>query len=453
LEEVGREVAIECISTTALLHIHDLTHLQAQGKLEYHVPAQYTQDRPPINYSHIVEAMPLAEHPLGARIPRPNGKLQCCGDLGHFRVLSDERNNTKLKDWIYSDKAQLGLEIINLSDATFVTITWLHTLLDAMGRHALLRAWQAVLEGRDDDVPPFIGYDTNPFADLGSEKTTTEEFVLKDKQVGKLGLARFVFNYMAESYWYPIDEGRMICMPSSYFAKLKAQAYADLKTLDKEQLTFSISNAATPFLSDGDIITAFLLPIVARTNPSIANSAPTRMIAMANVMGMRDVLRNTLPPLLPQHGAYIHNCVIPIWSHFTVDEYLNLPLGHIAARIRKDLVLQSTRAQLDARQALAANGGILFGSGDMAMVTMSNWSKARLFETDFSAAIVDGADVQKGIGKPKYIHPFATQDGFALRNAASCVGRDAEGNWWMGCMMRKEIVDEFAKEVGRLAEK
>jgi hypothetical protein len=139
--------------------------------------------------------MPLSEHPYSSILPRPNGKLQWFGEMGHFRVLSDERSNMKvLKDWIYSDKAQLGVDIINFQDATFVTLTWLHTFLDAMGRHALLRAWQAVLEGRDDDVPPFIGYDTDPLTPLGSEEYVTEPFVLAPKQVSKLGFARFVFN-------------------------------------------------------------------------------------------------------------------------------------------------------------------------------------------------------------------------------------------------------------------
>jgi hypothetical protein len=450
LEEARRKVAIKR-APTAFLRVPSLTYAQNQGILEYHVPAQYTQDRPPINYTHIVEPMPLAEHPLGAHLPQPNGELQCFADMGHFRVLSDERSNMKLlKDWIYADKAQLGLDIINFQDATLVTITWLHTLLDAMGRHALLRAWQAVLEGRDDDVPPFIGYDTNPFASLGSKDSTTEPFVLASKQISKFGFARFIFNYIYESYFYPLEEGRMVCMPASYLAKLKARAYADLETLPKEQVTFSTSDPTQPFLSDGDIINAFLLPIIARINPSVANSAPTRLIAVGNTMGMRDVLRNTEPPLLPKNGAYIHNCVIPIWSFFTIDEWMNLPIGHIAARIRADLVAQSTRAQLDARQALAEKGGVLFGSGDMAMTNMSNWSKARLFETDFSAAIVNDGGKGNG-GKPRYIHPFATQDGLSLRNAATCVGKDGDGNLWMGCMMRKELVEEFVKEIERLA--
>jgi hypothetical protein len=448
MEEARCKVAIDCTSTT-VLRLRELTHVQAGGKLEYHVPAQYTQERPPINYSHVVEPMPLSEHHFGAILPRPNGKLQCFSELGHFRVLNDERSNTRLlKDWIYNDKAQLGLDIINFRDATFVTLTWLHTFLDAMGRRALLRAWQAVLEGRDDDVPPFVGYNTNPLTPLGSEKNVTEPFVLAPNQVSKFGVARFVFNYFYESYYYPVEERRMVCMPASYFAELKARAFADLESLPKDQLTFSETDPTKPFISDGDIIMAFLLPLIARSNPDNASLSPSRLICAGNMCGIRDILRNTSPPLLPKNGAYIHNCTIPIWSFFTLDEWLTLPLGHIAARLRSDLALQSSRAQIEARHALEAKGMGLYGAGDMTITLLSNWSKARLFETDFSAAIVSGGS---GTGKPSYIHTFSTQDRFQLRNAANCCGRDADGNWWMGAVMRKEFVDEFSRQIERLA--
>jgi hypothetical protein len=448
MEEARCKVTTECTSIRGS-HDCELTDIQAQGKLEYHVPAQYTQERPPINYSHVVEPMPLSEHPYSSILPRPNGKLQWFGEMGHFRVLSDERSNMKvLKDWIYSDKAQLGVDIINFQDATFVTLTWLHTFLDAMGRHALLRAWQAVLEGRDDDVPPFIGYDTDPLTPLGSEEYVTEPFVLAPKQVSKLGFARFVFNYIYESYYHPAEEGRMVCMPASYFSKLKARAFADLESLPKDQLTFSESDPTKPFISDGDIIMAFLLPLIARSNPDNASSSPSRLICAGNVCGIRDILRNTSPPLLPNNGAYIHNCVIPIWSLFTLEEWLTLPVGHIAARLRSDLVLQSSRAQIEARHALEAKSMGLYGAGDMTMTVLSNWTKAKLFETDFSAAIVNGGS---GTGKPRYIQPFSTQDGFQLRNNANCCGRDPYGNWWMGAIMRKEMVDEFAKQIERAA--
>jgi hypothetical protein len=445
-----------------------LTPCQEHKKLEYHIPAHYTASRPPFNYTHNTHPMPISQHPLGAQIPVTNGKLQIFDHNGHFRVLTGQESNTVLlEDWIYADKAQLGLHIASFDDATIVTITWLHTLLDAMGRSALLRAWMAVLEGREEDVPDFVGFNTDPLADLGKAETTAtkEEFVLKDKKLSGLGMLRFIFNYLWELYWYPVEEGRMVCMPASHFSEIKAQAFADLQSLDPALITFTNNTTTTsnekpkPFLSDGDILTAWTTRLLVTSNPSLTSSAPTRLISTMNIFGLRDLLRTPAagyPALLPpvQKGSYIHNCASSIYSHFTVHEYLTLPLGHIAARIRSDLVKQGTRAQVEAQARLLRQTGnehLLYGSGDMKLTIMTNWAKAKLYEVEFSAAIVKESRLgkeDKARGKPRYIHVFATcPKGFTLRGSANCIGRDAEGNWWLGCLIRKELVPELVRAV------
>lgn len=45
-----------------------------------------------------------------------------------------------LADWIYSDRPQLHIHVVRFQDATLVTQTYLHTLMDAVGRSALLKA-------------------------------------------------------------------------------------------------------------------------------------------------------------------------------------------------------------------------------------------------------------------------------------------------------------------------
>lgn len=278
---------------------------QDAGALEYHVPAEFTKARPPINYTHTIENMSISQHPIGSKIPKANGKLECFDKTGHFRILTPAQNSTTmLRDWIHTDKAQLGLHITNFDDATLVTVVWLHTLLDAMGRRALLTAWQTVLEGREDEVPDFIGYDSNPLKDLGGPKDQTafkEDFVLKDKRLTTLGMARFVFNYVWELFWYPDEAGCLVVMPASYFAKIKSEAYKDLESLPSSELTYnnlsSGSDAkAKPFISDGDITTAWHMRLLVRTNPNIYNSYPSRLMTVMNVFGMRDLLRSTSPP-------------------------------------------------------------------------------------------------------------------------------------------------------------
>ncbi|KAL5121027.1 hypothetical protein ACEQ8H_000876 [Pleosporales sp. CAS-2024a] len=381
--------------------------LNDKGRLEHHVPAKYTQDRPPINYTHVVEPMGYRQHPLGAKLPTAQGRLQTFPDTTGFRIPGTLH---KLGDYIYTDCAQLGLHVMSFEDATIVTISWLHTLLDALGLRALLRAWQAELQG--GAVPDFVGSHTDPLSALGTQ-AQAKSHVLAPKLLGKLGMLRFVVHFLWEMYRYPEEASRIVVVPRSYFASLRAQAIKDLETLqDKSKLTYNKTDATTPFLSDGDILLALLHRTLARANPSLK---PSGTVAVMNIMDMRDVLRTTEPPLLPKEGVYVHNCLTALWSHFRVADLLSLPLGHIAAQVRADLVVQTTRPQIEAGAALSKKGMSLFGPGDMTLVTMSNWLKARMFETDLSAAIVPGSQGRSGTGRPKYAFPASEIDGYPMR--------------------------------------
>ncbi|KAJ4365926.1 hypothetical protein N0V83_008548 [Neocucurbitaria cava] len=362
--------------------------------------SQYTQERPPINYTHVKYDIPLSEHPLGPTFPQTNGSLQVFGDLDPLVTLMAPKDNTTvLADWIYTDKAQLGLHIVSFTDTTLVTLSWLHTLLDALGRKALLGAWTAMLEGREDDVPEFWGYDFDPLEKLGvsREEGEEEEFVLKPHRIQGLSFFKFVFNYLWEVFFYPAEVGRYVCMPHSYFSTIKQQAFRDLSSAPESLLTLDTRDPANPkpFLSDGDTLCAWFTRLLARTNSTIATSPSTRTISIMNVFGMRDLLSTTSPQLLPRGKAYIANCAVGITSLFSQGELVGgggMPLGHVAARLRRDLVTQGTRTQVEAGQrAVRENGGgaVLYGTGDMAMCVFTNWMKARLFETDFSAAIVE----------------------------------------------------------------
>jgi hypothetical protein len=461
VEEAGRKITPECKEQTYVdedEYIDLLTYTdQTNGRLEYHVPTQYTQSRPPINYTHITEHMALRQHHIGSRLPHATGKLESFGGNGFVRAVTDaESKPLLLEDYIYGDRPQLGLHIKNFNDATMITITWSHTLLDAMGRTLLLRAWQAMLEGRDDDVPDFVGYDEDLMADLGTDAyEAQEDFVLKPKLLGTLGMVHFIFNYLWEYFWYPVADGRMIAMPASYFARIKALAFADLETLPKDRITFtnpalskSAGSSEKPFLSDGDILTAWLMRLIVRANPLIRD-APNRTVTVLNLFGMRDLLRTTSPALFPKHGAYIHNCISQIYSLFTAQEMVTLPLGYVAARLRADLVTQGSRAQMEAGQRLgkAAGGLAMYGDGGTALCTMTNWYKARLYETDFSAAVVGGAKAERS-GKPAYIHLYlGCAKGFTVRSSGTVIGRDGRGNWWMGSIMRKEFLEGFERAV------
>jgi hypothetical protein len=78
---------------------------------------------------------------------------------------------------------------------------------------------------------------------------------------------------------------------------------------------------------------------------------------------------------------------------------------------------------------------------------MSNWAKAKLFETNFGAAIA-GEKPQGAVAKPKFVLANATTSrGLMVRGSGNCAGIDAEGNIWMSTMVRKGLVKEFTDAV------
>ncbi|KAG9186436.1 hypothetical protein G6011_09544 [Alternaria panax] len=432
-------------------------------RLEYHIPAQYTKDRPPINFTRSSHDMHLEEHPIGSKFPRvkDTDQIQFFDGLFSLRGLTQTEGSTMvLDDWLYSDKAQLGLHVVNFQDATLVTLTWSHTLLDIVGQGELLRAWTAVLEGRDRDVPEFWGYDFDPLEKLGvpvEHDDTTSKDNIAEKQVSetderkswarmtissiKAGLQRFlnlkyVFVYLYSRIFKSkkTQSWRMLYMPAFYMARLRTSAMRDIASLDPSQITYHNTSSASPepFLSDGDIFSAWLTRHLVTCNPALFDSSPMRPLLFLNVLGLRDVLSTATSRA-------------DVTSQFTMEQFLSLPLGHVAARLRRDLVEQATREVIEANQrASRSEQKTDTAPRDAAMAPVvfssSNWAKAKLFETDFSAATVDSGELESGDGvkrgKPTWIAGYWT-DARVLENEVRtggveiCVGRDAGGGYWL----------------------
>lgn len=439
------------------------------------MPAEFTKERPPINFTKAKFDIAVSESPGLADLPRSKGYLESFRVAGPFHDSIGLKNNTRvLADWLSGDKAQLGLHVCNFTDGTFVTLIWIHTLFDAMGRNALLKAWIAMLEGREEDVPEFIGYDYDPLGKLGAppDKAAAsgtgspriEEYVLNDKRLGMFGLMRFVFGMFWEAYWYPKEDGHIICVPSTYMTKLRARALSDLETLDPSLHTLH-SKTGKPFLSDGDILMAFMTQLITRSNPTfLTASAATRTINIMNIFGMRDLLSTSsdgYAPLLDKNCAHIANCASAISTLLKLGDFLTMPLGHVAAHIRRNLTIQGTRAQIEAAERLARpNGGrykgVFVGTADTTLSAFTNWTKAKLFDMDFSAAIVREASNSKkkkdeegsSRGKPVYIQPDPIKGRMILvRGSANCIGRDAQGNYWLGTALRSAYTENLERAV------
>lgn len=76
----------------------------------------------------------------------------------------------------------------------------------------------------------------------------------------------------------------------------------------------------------------------------------------------------------------------------------------------------------------------MFGNWKMDLITFSNWTRARLFDKDFSAAAV-GAEVAGRPMRPTYVQN--NQFGLKLPNAFPIMGRDTSGNYWLSGYLKR----------------
>ncbi|KAK5637453.1 hypothetical protein RRF57_013168 [Xylaria bambusicola] len=422
--------------------------LNEKGKLDCHIPEKFDQQRPAVAFSHVKYDMEIGKHPLASRLPRASSKPAAVGDPEEFRPLMRREDGPKcLDDYIYRDEPQLSMHIVSFEDATLVTLGWLHTFLDAMGRRELIQAWIAVLEGRDSDVKPLLGVYDDPLKNFGLRPQ--QPFMYAHQRVTGWRRAIFVMRYIFEMAWYPKEEARIVCLPAAHMRKIRADAMADLELQHK-------GDGKKPFVSDGDLVSGWITRLLIR---QLDPPNSTRTIQIMNAFGLRSTLANDL---LPSNSAYVANAITGVFALVTAKDLHTKPLSFVASEIRRSIAEQGEREQLEARRAIDRDSikktgqASLFGDAWMRLVIISNWTKGRFFENDFSAAVVkpgipeDSPERRSKVGRPSYIQTCGYSDNtFPLRNAFPVIGKDQAGNYWLSGYLRKGIWHKIEEELNR----
>lgn len=258
----------------------------------------------------------------------------------------------------------------------------------------------------------------------------------------------FGLRYWFESFWYPAEKARSVCLPAAFMHRLRETATAEARAAAGD-------SAKDVFLSDGDLISAWCARLLAEH----AQLSPGRTVCILNALGYRALLQ---PDLLSPDKAYLCNAAGGVYAHMTAGDVASLPLGHTAAAVRRSITEQATRGQLEAVTHLAvesikATGSPpLFGDATMQLMVVSNWSKGKFFDMDFSPAIVPGsktANEGAPAGKPVYIQACAFNKGYSIRNAFQVSGKDSRGNYWLSATLRAEVWDSVERALRGTAER
>ncbi|KAJ9655502.1 hypothetical protein H2201_008795, partial [Coniosporium apollinis] len=162
-----------------------------------------------------------------------------------------------------------------------------------------------------------------------------------------------------------------------------------------------------------------------------------KTVRIMNAFTLATVLGNDH---LPSAKAYISNAATEIYAFLTVRDFFTKPLSYAAYVVRRSMMEGGTRERVEAlagmkRQCLAQTGHSwpIFGDASMKMMSYSNWTKGKYFETDFSAAIVkEGLPRTTRAEKPGFasmVQFNAWSTKFDLRNLMPIIGKDAAGKY------------------------
>lgn len=224
--------------------------------MEYHLPAEFTPERPAVTYSHDHHDMPIKQHPLASQLPEASNRPAVVGDPEQFTPLARPPGTpTSMDDYLYQDRGQIGLHVITFADATLVVLYYTHTTMDLMGWGALLAAWTEEIHGRGDEISVPLGGDPgdegfDPMSELGTKPT--EPHLLADHHMPISGLVGFGLRNSLDLAVRP-KECRIVCIPGKFVDKLHAQA---LKELEAEHAKAGATGPPR-FLSHGDVLSAW----------------------------------------------------------------------------------------------------------------------------------------------------------------------------------------------------
>ncbi|OOQ89993.1 hypothetical protein PEBR_05855 [Penicillium brasilianum] len=408
-----------------------LIHHQEAGKLEYHLPSKFTNNRPGIIFTTANQPNPISSHPLASQIPstQETSQISVLGCMSSFNSITkhDDAPN-KIEDYLSSDIPQLFIHVVTFTDTTLITVTFPHTLFDAMGLSYFLQAWTAILSDQEDRIPAFLGFDED-IIEAKTEYVPAEQHVLAKKTLTRFQMAVLVLSRWWENYWYPDVQDKVITIPNTYVQRMQERALQELRAQSSQS---SRSLSEDIFVSEGDILLAWL----SKTLVNALNPSPQTPVQISNVFDTRAVLN------ISQAGAYTGNATIPSCTTFTAQSLQKSPTSNTALHLRNALNEQRIPSQVHAmsslrKKSLRETGFLpIIGVPRQISITCTNWYRARFFDLDFSSARVDRACA--GACRPSYINTAGpTPLGpHVARNLVTVTGRDGVGNWWVQILAR-----------------
>ncbi|KAJ5818542.1 hypothetical protein N7474_004133 [Penicillium riverlandense] len=400
---------------------------RGNGKLE--IQSSSITGQPNVFFTHDAFDVAIQEHPVAGQIPKATEAPSIQPIADDFRPFIARPNFPTFEELVRQKLPPISLHITTFSDATIVALVWPHLLMDASGVQALLAAWSSVLAGREGEVPMVLGARTDILRKAASTDGDgmPEEFELERKRLKGTSLLKFYLRIFWNRIWEPRRQRRIVFLPRSALTRMRTRVQQEIAE----------SNQAldhTPFVSDGDIITAWITQAAASSEPK-----ETRPVTVYSVLNARF----RIPQL--RKGVFIQNMALGTCTFLPV-QLAHGPIGSIALSHRQHVLEQGKEKQIfgflrRAYQDIEKTGipKLFFGESHALLMLFNNVTKIEVMKAvNFGPAVLSQGEIDETRKNPLgtmvtyYNETLFVDPSFNALNLFVIHGKDYGGNYW--CM-------------------
>ncbi|CEJ81864.1 hypothetical protein VHEMI01970 [[Torrubiella] hemipterigena] len=338
---------------------------------------------------------------------------------------------------------QLTLFISSFQDATFISLIWPHTLMDASGFYSLLKNWSYVMAGEMDKVEPVLGASVDVLAQIDTEANEKATHVLDPLCMSALQKTIFALRFLWRKMMVR-QELRMVYIPDAVMRRLKDRTAQEAKDAAEK-------GDQDAFISEGDVLVGWLM----RANAA-AHSHPITLFSLVNA-------RSRLPGTSKAEGVYIQNIIGMVFIMYSA-EALKRSGGSIALKHRRSLEPQLDGDQLamymQKVRKTAVGGGIppvLYGDSSAVLAASNNIAKSSPFTgADFGPAVIRAGDKSKDKKNPPgtmtVYYNCIVGPGSALPGIFLTWGRDHGRGLWLTASLSSDQWSWLEKDMASLSE-
>lgn len=390
--------------------------------------------------------MRIQDHPVAGRLPKETEGPSIQPIHDDIRSLVARPKFPSYEELIQHDVPLIALHVTSFEDATLIGVTFPHVVMDLFGAKALLAGWSSVLAGREEDVPQVLGVreDVLQRPEIWDNGGQQEDFALEKRRLKGAGLALFLARLLSRKLWGSSRQRRAIYLPNNSFCKMRDHARRDISDVTPSQ-------ADMPFLSENDILTAWVTRAIAS---SLSKPRPITVLSILN-------LRFRLPALLQSSGSFIQNMVIGTYAFYSAED-ATASIGSIALKHRQSVTEQSTVSQILAflRSAFQdIDGGkpvrLLFGESNGVPIIFNNTIKTDLITSlDFSPAVISQGETtekrRNPVGSVASCYGGNLYDVFPGLDTVVMVGKNHVGDYWLIGKLLPEAWAKIDEELAKL---